>query len=135
MDRCDRPPMPAWSASAATARLESPLGEGAHGGNRLFPRATYLAVTAPGYDSPMAGELDKTPASAGILASEEIDVDALFARLQEEVRWGGSAPVDGDRSARLAWRNQAERMWPVSAERPIRRRPGPRGFVAYGVKR
>jgi SAM-dependent methyltransferase len=83
----------------------------------------------------MAGERDKTPASAGILAPEEVDVDALFARLQEEVRWGGSAPVDGDRSVRLAWRNQAERMWPVSAERPIRRRPGVRGFVAYGVKK
>jgi SAM-dependent methyltransferase len=83
----------------------------------------------------MAGERDKTPASAGILAPEEVDVDALFARLQEEVRWGGSAPVEGDRSARVAWRNQAERMWPVSAERPIRRRPGVRGFVAYGVKK
>jgi len=83
----------------------------------------------------MAGERDKTPASAGILAPEEVDVDALFARLQEEVRWGGSAPVDGDRSVHLAWRNQAERMWPVSAERLIRRRPGVRGFVAYGVKK
>jgi SAM-dependent methyltransferase len=83
----------------------------------------------------MAGEPDKTPASAGILAPEEVDVDALFARLQEEVRWGGSAPVDGDRSGRVAWRNQAERMWPVSAERPIRRRPGVRGFAAYGVKK
>ena len=83
----------------------------------------------------MAGEPDKTPASAGILAPEEVDVDALFARLQEEVRRGGSAPVEGDRSARLAWRDQAERMWSVSAERPIRRQNGVRGFIAYGVKK
>jgi SAM-dependent methyltransferase len=83
----------------------------------------------------MAGEPDKTPASAGILTPEEVDVDALFARLQEEVRWGGSAPAEGDRSGRFAWRGQAERTWPVSAERPIRRRPGARGLVAYGVKK
>jgi SAM-dependent methyltransferase len=85
----------------------------------------------------MPGGSEKNPASAGILASEEIDVEALFARLQEEVRWGGAAAGNGgrDRSARLAWRGQAERMWPVSAERPIRRRPGVRGLVAYGVKR
>jgi SAM-dependent methyltransferase len=85
----------------------------------------------------MPGGSDKSPASAGILSSEEIDVEALFARLQEEVRWGGAAAGNGgcDRSARLAWRGQAERMWAVSAERPIRRRPGARGLAAFGVKR
>jgi O-antigen chain-terminating methyltransferase len=85
----------------------------------------------------MAAGSEKTPASAGILPPGEVDVDALFAQLQEEVRWGGAAPGsgDGDRSARVAWRNQAERLWPVSAERPIRRRPGVRGIVAYGVKK
>jgi SAM-dependent methyltransferase len=61
-------------------------------------------------------------------------VDALFTRLQEEVRWGGAPPADGS-GGRLAWRNQAERLWPVSAERPIRRRPGAKGFVAYGIKK
>jgi SAM-dependent methyltransferase len=71
------------------------------------------------------------------LSAGEVDVDALFARLQEEVRWGGAARGDGgrERGARLAWRGQAERAWPVSAERPIRRRPGARGLVAYGVKK
>jgi SAM-dependent methyltransferase len=77
----------------------------------------------------------KTPASSGILAQDEVDVDALFARLQDEVRWGGSAPADGDPGARVAWRGQAERTWPVSAERPIRRRPGVKGFFAYGLKK
>jgi O-antigen chain-terminating methyltransferase len=64
-------------------------------------------------------------------------VDALFARLQDEVRWGGAAPANagGDRGARAAWRSQAERLRSVSAERPIRRRPGAKGLVAYGVKK
>jgi len=80
---------------------------------------------------------EKSPASAGISPSEDVDVEALFAHLQQEVRWGGAAAGDGGRggSARVAWRGQAERMWPVSAERPIRRRPGLGGLVAYGVKR
>ena len=81
----------------------------------------------------MPGGSHKTPASAGILPPADVDVDALFARLQDEVRRGGAAPGDGD--ARLAWRGQAERTWPVSAERPIRRRPGARGLVAYAVKK
>lgn len=61
-------------------------------------------------------------------------MDALFTRLQEEVRWGGAPPANGS-GGRLAWRNQAERLWPVSAERPIRRRRGAKGFVAYGIKK
>jgi SAM-dependent methyltransferase len=83
----------------------------------------------------MVGEPQKTPASAGVLPSEEVDVDALFARLQNEVRWGGSGGADGRRDGRLAWRGQAERLWPVSAERPIVRRPGVRGFFAFGLKK
>jgi O-antigen chain-terminating methyltransferase len=82
----------------------------------------------------MLSEPDKIPAPAGILPPEDIDVDALFARLQDEVRWGGAPPSNGS-GGRVAWRNQAERLWPVSAERPLRRRPGAKGFVAYGVKK
>jgi len=77
------------------------------------------------------GGAEKTPASAGILPPEEVDVDALFARLQEEIRGGAT----GDGGARVLWRGQAERMWAVSAERPIRRGPGVKGFFAYGVKK
>ena len=74
--------------------------------------------------------------SAGILPSEEVDVAALFARLQQEVRRGGAtAPDGGSASARAALRAQAERTWPVSAERPLVRRPGLKGAVAYPVKR
>lgn len=85
----------------------------------------------------MPGGPEENPASAGLLSSEEVDADALFARLQEEVRWGGARfSNDGrDRSARVAWRGRAERMWPVSAERPIARRPGLRSLVAYWIKK
>ena len=62
-----------------------------------------------------------------------MDVAALFERLREEVRKGGANGV-GPRRARLAWRAQAERMWPVSGERPLDRRPGLRGALLHSVK-
>ena len=71
---------------------------------------------------------------AGILTPEEIDVTALLEHLQEELRRGG-ASGDGSRSARVTWRAQAERTWAVSAERPLVRRPGLKGAIAYPVKR
>jgi SAM-dependent methyltransferase len=85
----------------------------------------------------MPVEGGKNLSSAGILPPEEVDVDALFARLSDEVRRGGRSRAEGERgrSARVVWRGQAERLWSVSAERPIVRRPGVKGFMAYGVKR
>jgi O-antigen chain-terminating methyltransferase len=83
------------------------------------------------------GDAEENSQSAGILPAEEVDVDALFARLQEEVRQGGggaSARVGGA-GPRATWRSQAERTWPVSAERPLVRRPGLKGAIAYPVKR
>jgi SAM-dependent methyltransferase len=64
--------------------------------------------------------------------AEDVDLDALVARLKEEVRKAGSEQVHG--SARSAARAQAERSWPVSAERRIVGRPGPRGAVARPAK-
>jgi SAM-dependent methyltransferase len=58
------------------------------------------------------------------------DVQALFERLKHEVERGGA----GDGTLRSRARTAAERFWPVSAERPIERRPGARGLVAYPVK-
>ena len=57
---------------------------------------------------------------------ETTDVAALYARLQEEVRAAG--PRTGDvppAQVRLSVRDQAERLWPVSAERPIVGKGGP----------
>src|SRR5881397_1789832 len=79
---------------------------------------------------------DETTPSAGISQPEEVDVKALFERLQEEVRKGGAVSADGAgrRRARIAARAQAERLWPVSAERPLERRPGLKGLVGRPVK-
>ena len=60
------------------------------------------------------------------MAEERTDVAALFARLKEEVRAAG--PRDGDvtpAQVRLSVRDQAERLWAVSAERPIVGKGGP----------
>ncbi len=63
--------------------------------------------------------------------SAEVDPVELFEQLREEIRRGGAGPE----GARATWRAQAERMWPVSAERPLARRPGLKGAIAYPVKR
>ena len=70
-------------------------------------------------------------ASVQALPSTEVDPVELYERLREDIRRGGA---DGA-GARTTWRAQAERMWPVSAERPLVRRPGLKGAVAYPVKR
>src|SRR5262249_6040409 len=70
--------------------------------------------------------------SAGISSSDEVDVAALFERLKEELRRAGAGSVNGSQG--LAARTQAERMWAVSAERPIERRRGPKGTAAYALK-
>jgi SAM-dependent methyltransferase len=86
---------------------------------------------AQGYDAAMPDPGEKSGTPAGILASEEVDVVALFEQLQEELRGRGETQDGG---ARATSRAQAERTWPVSAERPLARRPGIRGAVAYPVK-
>ncbi len=78
---------------------------------------------------PDRGREDGAPAQ--VLPPVEADPVALFAQLQEELRRGGT---DGS-NARATWRAQAERMWPVSAERPLVRRPGLKGAIANPVKR
>lgn len=65
-----------------------------------------------------------------------VDVEQLFERLKEEVRRSGSDPgaAPGDPSERLAARAEAERLWPVSADRALRLRPGVRGGFGTPVK-
>ena len=54
------------------------------------------------------------------------DVDRVYEELKRAI----------DRDARdpAAMRSLAERFWPVSADKPLERRPGARGAVAYRVK-
>lgn len=75
-------------------------------------------------------------AKNGESPGDPVDVDELFQRLREEVRRsgsdpGGAAPRAGDREAARA---EAERLWPVSADRSLRLRPGVRGGVGTPVK-
>ncbi len=71
----------------------------------------------------------------GFPEPDSVDVEALFAALREEVRRSGADPggtVGPD--DRLAARAEAERLWPVSADRSLRLRPGVRGGVGSPVK-
>jgi uncharacterized small protein (DUF1192 family) len=71
----------------------------------------------------------------GFPSTEEVDVDALFAALKEEIRRSGADPgAAGEPDDRRAARAEAERLWPVSADRPLRLRPGFRGGLGTPVK-
>jgi SAM-dependent methyltransferase len=68
------------------------------------------------------------------LSTDEVDVEALFVRLRDELSRTEGEGVDGA-SARAASRALAERFWPVAAERPLQRRPGLLGALAMPVKK
>jgi SAM-dependent methyltransferase len=80
------------------------------------------------------GPEPKTPAGAAISTGGEVDVTALVDRLREELA-GGANGGEGGRGRLLAARHRAERVWAVTAERPLHRRPGLRGLAAAPVKR
>jgi len=81
--------------------------------------------------APVAGfsEAERSPV-------EPVDVAALFESLREEVRRSGADPggSHGDPADHLAARAEAERLWPVSADRSLRLRPGVRGGIGTPVK-
>jgi O-antigen chain-terminating methyltransferase len=88
----------------------------------------------PRYDAAVPERVDESTETAAVSPDE---VAAIVARLREEVAKPGMlAAANGDprRAARLAARGQAERFWLVSAERPLERRPGPKGAVLHPVK-
>ncbi len=66
----------------------------------------------------------------------EIDVSALFAQLQDEVRRTGSRHRSGAAasSVRVNARGAADRLWPVSVDRHVGGRPGLVGVVYRPVK-
>lgn len=75
--------------------------------------------------------------AAGLSSPDQVDVAVLFARLREEVRRSGADPGAHDGSGpsdRRAARDEAERLWPVSADRSLRLRPGVRGGIGTPVK-
>ena len=81
--------------------------------------------------------MTENPDSAGVSQSSQVDVDALFEQLKAEVRRSGAGPgtpAPGDPDDRRAARAEAERLWPVSADRGLRLRPGVRGGIGTPVK-
>jgi hypothetical protein len=77
--------------------------------------------------------------SAGISdageAASSVDIQALLERLRVEVRRSGADPGGAaGTSDRRALRDEAERLWPVSADRSLRLRPGVRGGLMTPVK-
>lgn len=65
----------------------------------------------------------------------QVDVAELFHRLRDEVRQSGGDPGGaGEPADRRAARQEAERLWPVSADRGLRLRPGARGALGIPVK-
>ena len=72
---------------------------------------------------------------AGISSNGDVDVAALFEQLKQEVRRSGAAPGQpGSGDDRHAARAEAERLWPVSADRSLRLRPGVRGGLGTPAK-
>ena len=57
---------------------------------------------------------------------QELSVDEVYAQLR--------AAVDRGTRDLASTRGLAERFWPVSADKPLERRPGAKGWVAYRVK-
>ena len=81
----------------------------------------------------------KNGESAGNSEDAPVDVEELIQRLREEVRRSGSDPGSGPSGGgtdedRRAARAEAERLWPVSADRSLRLRPGFRGGLGTPVK-
>ena len=58
---------------------------------------------------------------------QERSVDEVYARLR--------AAVDRGSRDLASTRGLAERFWPVSADKPLERRPGAKGWVAFQAKR
>jgi SAM-dependent methyltransferase len=77
------------------------------------------------------------PPQSAAEPAEAIDIAALYARLRREIRRSGAVERNGSEraGARAAVRSFAERYWAVTAERPLERRPGIKGFLAYPLKK
>ena len=83
----------------------------------------------------MPEETSENSELAGISSNGDIDFAALFEQLKQEVRRSGAAPGEaGSADERSAARAEAERLWPVSADRGLRLRPGVRGGLGTPAK-
>ena len=62
---------------------------------------------------------------------EAVDRSADVDRVYEELK----RAIDRDARDPASMRGLAERFWPVSADKPLERRPGGKGLLAFQVKR
>ena len=98
-------------------------------------RRRGLAGRGPVRDRGYTFTMDGDPIDAGAETAAPVDVEALFQALRDEVRRSGADPGGGgDPDDRRAARAEAERLWPVSADRSLRLRPGVRGGIGTPVK-
>jgi hypothetical protein len=58
---------------------------------------------------------------------QQLSADEVYERLR--------AALDRGSRDLAATRGLAERFWPVSADRPFERRPGPKGLIVFQAKR
>jgi 2-polyprenyl-3-methyl-5-hydroxy-6-metoxy-1,4-benzoquinol methylase len=98
------------------------------------PDRANRAVIARFYNASVPGNESTNAASAGVSRASDLDVEALVARLREELAGGPNGAGEG-RGQLLAARHRAERLWAVSADRPLERRPGLKGWAAYPLKK
>ena len=84
----------------------------------------------------MPDEAPESAERAGISSNGDVDVAALVEQLRQEVRRSGAASGEagGSVEERSAARAEAERLWPVSADRNLRLRPGVRGGLGTPAK-
>ena len=91
----------------------------------------------PRYNAAVSESAPETSSEARISDEAELDVAAVFERLKQEVR--GTAPRLAEDPARtqvrLSVRDQAERLWPISAERPLVGKGGPVKLVLRRLMR
>src|SRR5579862_6817137 len=93
----------------------------------LAPPCSAARGTSRGRSTPSEGLQSRNGRSLHFgPMSEQTDVAALFERLKQEVHAAGPRGADvPPAQVRLSVRDQAERLWPISAERPIVGKGGP----------
>ena len=131
----ERPDLGEPAAEPARGRLGSADLAG-HERQQADPHAHRRSVSRPArYNPPMPDQSEENGELAGISSNGDVDVAALFEQLKQEVRRSGAAPGEaGDGDDRHAARAEAERLWPVSADRSLRLRPGVRGGIGTPAK-
>jgi hypothetical protein len=102
---------------------------------RCPPQAAFCRPLSPNPDDLLQSRNPRSLHSRAV-TEEPNEVAALFAKLKEEVRAAGPRGSDVPPAhVRLSVRDQAERLWPISAERPIVGKGGPLKWILRRLMR